>query len=366
MHIAVVALLKPSQVKYKITPLLESRFVTHLSLFRKELYRGADDKLKQHVLPWVFKFKIIYWTATPFYIAHCLKNENTDLIVTYGLLPHAFFALVVAKLLKKPLIYSQIDEVDIAWHKSIFGRPFINLLLRSLYEINVPGTFSKQYFSSITPIRINILHSTIDTEEFAPLQQKKEFDFIYVGVLSELKRVDLLVKAISIMVKSGFETNLAVIGYGEQKPVLEQLVRDKGLQNHVKFMGAQRVDKYLLSRAKVFCMASRSEGLPCALMEAMSCSLICIATPVGNIPDVLLPEKTGYLFESADPNNMATQMRRIIENYHNLEQVRRNARELIVREHSYHSATQKWDEILDSFQYGKSNFSPITGNARNA
>lgn len=350
LRIAVIALLKPSQVKYKITPLLNSRKIAQVILFRKMLYNGDSPKLRQIVLPSIFRIKLIYWLFTPFYIAWRLRNEGIDLLLTYGFVPHAWYTYVTSKMLNVPFIYSQIDENVVGLHSRFLGKQLVELVLNASSQINVPGTTSQNYWTSLfDKKKINILHSTIDTNEYDYVVTEKSYNFIYVGVLTRLKRVDLLIRAIHLMKNKGYSPKLAIIGYGDQNAILKEYVVRNKLSDNVLFMGEKKVDRFLLSQAQVFCSASRSEGLPCALLEAMACKLVCITTPVGNIPDVIIEGRTGFFFDDVEPNMMAHKMLYVWNNYHGLDQLRIDARSMVVNNHSYSAATIKWDEVLKEY-----------------
>lgn len=345
--IAVIALLKPSQVKYKITPLLHSDGVEQLILFRKNKYKSNDDKLMQYVLPKFMRQKLFYWTLTPFFIAYKLRKHDVDILLTYRFMPHTYYTWVVSKLLKKSFIYSQIDQDVVTLHNSIYGKKFVEFIMKDALQINVPGNVSLGYWQKLYPrTPINIIHSTIDTEVFKPIDQETIYDMIYVGVLTELKQVILIIKAIHFLVSEGQNVSFAVVGYGPEKQSLEEYVVKHGLQNNVIFLGKRDVDAKLLCSSKIFSMTSKSEGLPCALMEAMACERLCISTDVGNISDAIIEGETGFIYHSLKPDEMGKQIFELLRNYDELHDVRKRARAHIIENHSFVSATKKWDKVL--------------------
>ena len=345
--IAVIALLKPSQVKYKITPLLRSEMVSELFLFRKTSFHSSEDKLKQFVLPSFMSYKCFYWTLTPFYIAFKLRDKDIDLLLTYRFIPHTYYTWVVSKLINKPFIYSQIDQDVVSLHKTIYGRFFVESILHNAIRINVPGSRSLGYWQKVFPYKtINILHSTIDTSEFKPIETELLYDVIYVGVLTDLKRVMLLIQAIEFIASQSANVRFAIVGYGPLENDLKAYVREKDISENVVFLGKKVVDAKLLCRAKIFVMASSSEGLPCALMEAMACELLCVSTDVGNVGDLIIDGKTGFLFREPNPQRMGEVLLSLLKDYPQLRFVRKAAREHIDNHQSFTSATAKWDKLL--------------------
>ncbi len=59
----------------------------------------------------------------------------------------------------------------------------------------------------------------------------------------------------------------------------------------------------------IFCMPSRQEGLPLALLEAQACGKTVIATSVGGIPDLLCPQ-SGQLIEPDQPESLALALKK--------------------------------------------------------
>jgi glycosyltransferase involved in cell wall biosynthesis len=106
------------------------------------------------------------------------------------------------------------------------------------------------------------------------------------------KGVDTLLRAMRRCLDGGADLELTILGDGRSRNELERL-RDKlGLAKRVKFTGqvVSRPDVLsYLANSDMFVLASRAEGLPRALVEAMACGLPCIASSVGGIPELLPP-----------------------------------------------------------------------------
>lgn len=352
MKIAVIALLKPSQVKYKITPLLRSDAADAVILFRKNKYQSSDPKLIQYVLPAFMSYKPFYWTLTPFYIAYKLRRHDVDLLLTYRFIPHTYYTWVVSKLLKKPFIYSQIDADVVTLHQNPLGKLFVEYIMSAALQINTPGMRSLNYWRKVFPTKkINVLHSTIDTNVFHPVSCEQRYDLMYVGVLTELKRVGLMIEMFwHLTQKAGRDYKFAIVGYGPLEIDLRELVSKLGLSKNVDFLGKRVVDSNLLCQTRIFSMASTSEGLPCALMEAMACERLCITTNVGNISDAIIDKETGFFYNSVSPKHMAEQVSELLDNYDNLKHIRQSARNHIIQNHSFLSATRKWDRLLNNLE----------------
>src|ERR1043166_5635017 len=106
------------------------------------------------------------------------------------------------------------------------------------------------------------------------------------------KAPDVLIRAVAQCVAAGFDLTLHVVGDGKHRPELEQLASALGVSDRVIFLGllpAGAAVRERLDRSDLFVLASRCEGLPRAMVEAMARSLPCIGSTIGGIPE-LLPE----------------------------------------------------------------------------
>ena len=83
----------------------------------------------------------------------------------------------------------------------------------------------------------------------------------------------------------------------------------------VHFIGQRSSDELaaLYSESDAFCLPSRLEGLPLALIEAMAYGLPVVATPVGCVEDLVIDGETGLLASTGDPESVAIQLKRLIE-----------------------------------------------------
>lgn len=103
------------------------------------------------------------------------------------------------------------------------------------------------------------------------------------------KGVDTLISSCSILRNRGLRVELDILGDGRLRPRYEALASELGVTDSVRFHGQlpREQVRELLDSSHVFVLASRTEGLPRALLEAMARRVPCLATPVGGIPYLL-------------------------------------------------------------------------------
>ena len=103
------------------------------------------------------------------------------------------------------------------------------------------------------------------------------------------------------------------IGDGPLRGEMEQRADRRGLQGRFICVGHRDDVPQLLPGLDVFVMASRYEGLPCAVAEAMMAGLPVVATAVNAVPDVVLPGETGLLATPERPRQLAAAVRYMLD-----------------------------------------------------
>jgi glycosyltransferase involved in cell wall biosynthesis len=114
---------------------------------------------------------------------------------------------------------------------------------------------------------------------------------ITVGTLEVLyKGFDTLIDAASACIKAGLQLQVVIVGDGRCRPELERRAELCGIKEQIEFRGqlpTGEAVKKEFDQADLFVLASKSEGLPRAMIEAMARALPCIGSDVGGIPELL-------------------------------------------------------------------------------
>ncbi|MFQ5557332.1 MAG: glycosyltransferase family 4 protein, partial [Acidimicrobiales bacterium] len=140
------------------------------------------------------------------------------------------------------------------------------------------------------------------------------FEILSVGRLVPKKGLDTLVEATRILVDTGIEFGVRLVGEeGEHAPVLRGLVEHHGLGEHITFVPAMSQSDLLAEyrRADVFCLPCRvladgdRDGIPNVLMEAMATGLPVVTTPISGIPELVEDRVNGLLVPPDDVDALA-------------------------------------------------------------
>jgi glycosyltransferase involved in cell wall biosynthesis len=126
-----------------------------------------------------------------------------------------------------------------------------------------------------------------------------------VGRLVDVKCHPLLIRAFAKAFPSERAAHLVIVGDGPRRTELERLTKSLGIADRVRFVGYQADPAPFLHAMDMFALASSSEGMPQALLEACVAGRPVIASNVGGIPDVIVHGRTGLLFRSGDEDQLA-------------------------------------------------------------
>lgn len=143
------------------------------------------------------------------------------------------------------------------------------------------------------------------------------FRLITVGRLDPEKGMIHLIEAVGELVGGGTkELMLEIVGEGSEGETLRRKVHDKGLSDHVVFLGHIPHGEELLRayrQSHVFVLPSLTEGCPQVLFEAMACGVAIVATRVGGVPFVVEDGCNGLLVNPASPGEIAAAILRLKE-----------------------------------------------------
>ncbi|WP_257657394.1 N-acetyl-alpha-D-glucosaminyl L-malate synthase BshA [Parapedobacter lycopersici] len=126
-------------------------------------------------------------------------------------------------------------------------------------------------------------------------------------------------------VKERIPSKLLMVGDGPERTHAEQLSRELGVADDVRFLGKQDAIEEILSVSDLFLIPSGSESFGLAALEAMACKVPIISSNTGGLPELNHNGVTGYLSEIGDVDDMAANAIHILEDNDRLEQFKEAA-----------------------------------------
>ena len=128
---------------------------------------------------------------------------------------------------------------------------------------------------------------------------------VFVGRLTIPKMPESLLDAWIVARQDYPDTQLVFIGDGDKLPLLREKTTKAGLEQAVCFSGwVENVADYL-NVADIFVLASASEGLPMAVLEAMAAGLPVVGSRISGIVDIVSHGENGLLFDPGNSGELA-------------------------------------------------------------
>ncbi len=174
----------------------------------------------------------------------------------------------------------------------------------------------KRWASLENWVKIKIVHCTVSDEFFQPAPRVDEDSntIVCVGRLSAQKGHLVLIEAARRLLDQGFHFNVILVGDGELRQVIENRIREYGLEERISitgWVGDSRVREILiLSRGLV--LPSFAEGLPVVLMEALALKRPVVTTYIDGIPELIKDGVNGFLTISGDVESLAEGIRKLL------------------------------------------------------
>jgi glycosyltransferase involved in cell wall biosynthesis len=159
------------------------------------------------------------------------------------------------------------------------------------------------------PIGIEEIHDS-GTGNARPLQDASRPVLVHVGGFTYEKNHLRLIAMFEKIHQQLPNASLHCIGSGPLQQQVEQLVEQKGLQQHVKLYGFRNDAMQFIRNADVLLLPSIIEGLPGVILEAFYCKTPVVAYDVGGIGEVVINNKTGRLVQK---NNEAAFISKVLE-----------------------------------------------------
>jgi glycosyltransferase involved in cell wall biosynthesis len=110
------------------------------------------------------------------------------------------------------------------------------------------------------------------------------------------------------------DVRMVWVGDGALRTKVERRIAQRGLQDRFILIGERDDVRALLPAFDVLAMSSLWEGLPCSVVEAMTCGIPVVATAVNSVPELVIPGRTGLLARPHDPASLSQALAYMLDN----------------------------------------------------
>lgn len=243
-------------------------------------------------------------------------NHDLDLLHVHYAIPHASAAYMAKQIVK------QKNGRNIPVITTLHGTDITLVGKDKTYEPVV--TFSINQSDAITAVsknlrdetyrffaiekEIEVIYNFVDVSRF----NKKPIDpfrkviapngekiLMHASNFRKVKRVTDVIEVFAA-VQQKLSAKLLMVGDGPERPACEELARELGIDEHVRFLGKQEQIEDILAVSDVFLLPSEYESFGLAALEAMAARSVVISTNAGGLSEINIQGETGYMADVGD------------------------------------------------------------------
>jgi phosphatidylinositol alpha-1,6-mannosyltransferase len=290
---------------------------------------------------------------------HALKlhrKRNYDLCFAWNAVPAGAIALLLQKLTGLRYLV-RVCGPDIPGferrYRAVYAVlcPLIRIIWRGAERVVAKSDVELEMIRILDhKANVSLIHNGVDLSTFKPgdaVPDKGPLRLLCVGRLIERKGQHYLIDAVKRLTDEGIDVTLDLVGMGDAKAANQAQVEALGLQDRVRFLGyvpREEIARYY-AIAHVFVLPSYNEGMSVALLEAMAAGLPVVVTRTGGTEELVDPGVNGLIFNWADSDTLAHQLRRLATN-RDLARKMGIASRIIAARFSWGTAAARYIEIF--------------------
>lgn len=193
---------------------------------------------------------------------------------------------------------------------------------------------------------IKIIPNFVDEKRYSPPEKRMDGpkNILHVSNFRQIKRIDDIVSAYKIISESS-DARLILVGDGPEMPRIRKMVNKLKIKN-VIFTGKRKNVVRYYQKADVFLMASRLEGMPLSMLEAMSCGVPVVSSAVGGIPEIVNHGKNGYLTRLGDCRSMAEYCLKLLGDDKIQKNFSKRSRKSVLKNFSFDKAVREYERYF--------------------
>lgn len=275
--------------------------------------------------------------------AYKLANESDVVIIG-----SASTKYIKNRIRNKKLTYRYSERVFKSYNRLNLIKSYISIFLKKTFlekhvyllcasafsarDYNIAGAYiSKCYKWGYFP----------ETKKYTDIQKvidnKIENSILWVGRFIELKHPELIIKLANELKKNKFRFKITMIGTGELKSTMTNIIKEEKLEDVVEILGPMspnEVRKYM-EKSQIFLFTSdKREGWGAVLNESMNSACAVIAnSAIGSVPFLIENEKNGLIYNNGNFQNLAYKVEYLLGNKDKCNEL---------GERAYYTMLEKW------------------------
>lgn len=293
-------------------------------------------------------------------IAEVIKNEQLDLLHVHYAIPHAVCAILGRDMAGSDIgIVTTLHGTDITvlGADSSLKEAIKYGIEKSDVVTAVSDSLRDQTYDLIKPDKhIETIYNFVDEREYKPMDAgslkqdlgiaEEEKVVIHVSNFRKVKRVTDVIDTFERLHRQ-VPSKLLLVGDGPEMGRTVQQVKELGLEKQVLFLGKRDNLSELYNISDLKLLMSEKEAFGLVLLEAMACGVPCIGTNIGGIPEIIEPDKNGYLVELGDAEKAAAYAIRLLVNEREHEKLRNGSLETVSQHFNSLNILEQYEALYE-------------------
>lgn len=275
------------------------------------------------------------------------------------------FAVPAAWLARVPVVISSRRDLGRWWWYTPVRRKILRRVQELSTRILVNSEAVRQELlikDGFRPEKIHVVYNGIDAQKY--IQATPEREHLLPGISSNHKLIVTvanmhtcakghgdLIEAARTIREEHPEARFVLAGDGEMRRFFEDQVRAAGLQEMFVFLGHRTDIPALLASCDIGVLASRTEGLPNAVLEYMAAGLPVVATTVGGVPEIIENETNGFLIPPENPAALSGAILRLLKDGQMRKRLGNAGRERILAQFNFTSVMARLKQLYKEPQH---------------
>jgi len=268
-------------------------------------------------------------------------NHDLDLLHVHYAIPHASAAYMAKQIVKQKTgrnipVITTLHGTDITLvGKDKTYEPVVTFSINESDTITaVSQNLKDETFKNFAIIKpIEVITNFVDVSRFnkKPIDAFKkviapngEKIVVHASNFRKVKRVDDVIKIFS-KIRNVMAAKLLMVGDGPERFVAEELARELGVMEDIRFVGKQEQIEEILAVSDLFLLPSENESFGLAALEAMAAKCIVISSNAGGLPEINIHGKTGFMANVGDVQAMSDFAISILQNEEQLAKMKVDA-----------------------------------------
>ena len=293
-----------------------------------------------------------------------LRRGRFEVVHTNDLYSN-LFAVPAAWLARVPVIISSRRDLGRWWWYTPVRRKILRRVQELSTRILVNSESVRQELlmkDGFRPENIHVVYNGIDAEKY--IQAAADRENLLPGSCSSHKLIITvanmhtaakghgdLIDAARTILKEHPEARFVFAGDGEMRQFFEDQVRAAGLQEMFIFLGHRTDIPALLASCDIGVLASRTEGLPNAVLEYMAAGLPVVATTVGGVPEIIENEANGLLIPPENPAALSGALLRLLKDEEMRKRLGKAGRERVMAQFNFACVMARLKQLYKNPQH---------------